>query len=138
MIRSLLETACGDASLADRLRCVAAATPGLGLLVLHGSRARGEAHDRSDWDFAYLAGGDFDQSALGTELVRAIGVERVDLANLVRASALLRYRCARDGIVVFAAAPDAFDRFRLEALAFWLDMAPILRSEYERRLETLE
>lgn len=33
---------------------LAATMPGLGLLVLHGSRARGDAHQRSDWDFAYL------------------------------------------------------------------------------------
>lgn len=138
MARVPLETACKDAALASRLRAAAAAMPGLALLVLHGSRARGDAHAGSDWDFARLARDDFDDAALRANLVRALGVESIDLADLSRASALLRHRCARDGIVVFAARPDTFERFQLESLAFWLDMAPILRAEYERRLERID
>ena len=37
------------------LRQVAARQSGLQLLVLFGSRARGEATARSDWDLGYLA-----------------------------------------------------------------------------------
>jgi predicted nucleotidyltransferase len=46
------------------VRAVAEATRGMTLLVLHGSRARGDAREGSDWDFAYLAGAEMDELAL--------------------------------------------------------------------------
>jgi len=45
-------------------------------------------------------------------------------------------RCG-DGRTIFERAPQRVERFRLEAIAYWLDMAPIIRAEYEARLEKL-
>lgn len=137
MDRSSPDEASADSALLRRLAAVAAVAPGLELLVLHGSRARGEAHSASDWDLAYLADASFDPAALVARLVAAVGSERVDLADLSRASGLLRYRCSRDGVIVYERDAGAFERFQLRAIAFWLDMAPIVRAELEAQLERL-
>ncbi|HSF42194.1 MAG TPA: nucleotidyltransferase domain-containing protein, partial [Thermoanaerobaculia bacterium] len=48
----------------DRISELARQSPGLHLLILFGSRARGDDHLGSDWDFGYLAGADFDPDDL--------------------------------------------------------------------------
>lgn len=105
------------------------------MLVLHGSRARNEAHAQSDWDFAYEADAAFDADALLAALADALQVDRIDLADLDRAGALLRHRVARDGVVVFERTPGRFDRFWLNAVDTWCDLAPVLEPLYARVLE---
>lgn len=56
----------------DAIRRVAPAFPGLSLLVLHGSRARGDAHALSDWDVAYEWTGGFDPDALLATLIAPV------------------------------------------------------------------
>jgi predicted nucleotidyltransferase len=125
-----------DPALRDRL-AAAAMLPGLDLLVLFGSRARGDAHAASDWDFAYLGTGELDADALVGALTRATGSDAVDIVDLARAGGLLRYRVARDGQVVVEKRPDAFERFWLDAVTFWCDAAPVLGPAYEGVLERL-
>jgi predicted nucleotidyltransferase len=110
----------------------------LDLLVLHGSRARGEATARSDWDFAYLAGAGFDLAALIADLSHALAVDRVDLAGLSRSSAVLRYRAARDGVLVFERRSGLFDQFAIEAASFWCDVRGIVRDAYRTFLDELD
>ena len=121
------------------LRERASRMPGLTLLLLHGSRGRGDARVDSDWDFAFLVDGSapFDPDDLLALVAEAIGADRIDLADLSSASALLRYRAARDGVVVFEREPGRFQRFWLEAVDTWCDLAPILAPLYEHTLETL-
>ena len=76
-------------SLSEPVVTQVAGLPGLRLLVLHGSRARGQAHAGSDWDFAYLADPGFDADELLMRLVEGIGADRVDLADLGRAGEAL-------------------------------------------------
>jgi len=113
---------------------LARAAPGLELLVLFGSRARGDAYDGSDWDFAYLGTGEFDPDAFLARLVPLLGAERVDLVDLARANGLLRYRVAGEGKVLHEAASDLFARFWLEAVTFWCDVEPVLHSAYDEVL----
>lgn len=111
---------------------LAADAPGLALLVLHGSRARGDARADSDWDLAYLADGRFDPDAFLADVVLALGTDRVDLTRLRGgASGLFRFRVARDGQPLFEAEDGAFARFWFEAVSFWCDAGPILRRGYE-------
>lgn len=126
-----------DLDVLARVRDLAARVPGLELLVLFGSRARGDVHGRSDWDFGYVAGPGVDLSGLLATLVEITGHERVDLVDLRRASGVLRYRAARDGLVIFELHAGLANRFRLEAAHFWCDMAPILRPAYEDVLARL-
>lgn len=122
----------------ERLTAAVRAVPGLKLLVLHGSRARGTSHDLSDWDFAYLGDAALDPDGLLATLNESLGTDAVDLADLAEGSALLRFRVARDGIVVHEATPGTFDTFRLDAIHTWCDMEPVLTPLYDRVLEDLK
>ena len=113
-------------------------TPGLELLMVFGSRGRGDAHARSDWDLGYLASDEVDPATLMGAVVEIIGSDRVDLVDLAHASGLLRYRAARDGHVVYEARPRLAERFRLEAAQFWCDAAPVLQRGYDEVLAELK
>lgn len=108
---------------------------GLDLLVLFGSRSRGD--DTASSDFGYLGRAPFEADRLLTGLVKVLGTERVDLANLERASGLLRFRAARDGRPIFEAEPGTFARFWFDTVSFWCDAEPVLRAGYEDVLERL-
>lgn len=114
-----------------------AGLPGLRLLVLHGSRAKGQAHARSDWDFAYLSDPDFDVDGLLMVLVEEVGADEVDLADLGRVGALLRQRVASDGVLVYERRSGEFQRFQIEASRVWCDLAPVLDLVYRGVLEAL-
>ncbi|NQW04699.1 MAG: hypothetical protein HQ485_11805 [Acidobacteria bacterium] len=64
-------------------------------------------------------------------------VDRIDLLDLERAGALLRHRVALDGIVLFERDPAQFDRFQIDAVHTWCDLAPILEPHYARVLDGL-
>ena len=121
----------------DQIARIAKTSPHLELLVLHGSRARGDAHARSDWDFAFIGAPGFDADDLLARLAEAVRTDVLDLANLNRASGLLRFNVASSGFAVFESAPGAFDQFRLNAISAWLDMAGALGPAYDDRLERL-
>lgn len=112
--------------------------PGLELLMLYGSRARGDAHSASDWDFGYLGTDELDAAALVGRIVETVGHDRVDLADLRRASGLLRYRAARDGQAIFEARSRLAEQFCLEAADFWCDAAPVLERAYGEVLAELK
>ena len=121
----------------DVLAATARATPGLDLLILFGSRARGSVRTGADWDFGYLADEAADVPALLAALVEALHDDRVDLVDLRRASGLLRYRAACDARLVHESTADLFDSYRLEAARFWCDNAPIFKPGYDEILESL-
>lgn len=123
-------------SLAEVAR-LATRAPGLRLLVLHGSRGRGEAHELSDWDFAYEGDTSFDADAFLAALATALRADRIDLVDLDRSGALLRHRVARDGVCLFEHQERAFERFQIDAASTWCDLAPVLEPEYARVLENL-
>lgn len=119
------------------LRAIADSTSGLLLLVLHGSRARGDAHDGSDWDFAYLAQPDCDVIGLSGALSEALETDEIDLVDLARASGLLRYRVAAEGKLVFERRTHEYEAFVLDALRFWFDAGPTIMAAQEAVLERL-
>jgi predicted nucleotidyltransferase len=125
-----------ETALPDALE-LARALPKLRLLALHGSRARGDAHALSDWDFAYLADDGFDELDLRSRLARILGTDAVDVADLARAGGLLRYRVARAGRPLFEREPGEFEGFALRAITFWLDVEVVLRPAYGAVLENL-
>ncbi len=111
----------------EALSAAAARHPGLQVLVLHGSRARGEARAGSDWDLACLGSDELDLGALHVTAVSALGTDAVDLVDLERASALLRFRAARDGRCLFEDRAGRHLDFVLAATHFWCDAGPIIR-----------
>jgi predicted nucleotidyltransferase len=121
------------ARLHDDLRHAA----GLRLLVLYGSRARGDAHEGSDWDFGFLANARFDADGLLALLAERLNADGIDLTDLNRAGALLRHRVARDAVVVFEGEPGTFERYWIDAVTTWCDMEPVLARAYGGALERL-
>lgn len=119
------------------LRQKAAEAEGLQLLVLHGSRARGDGREDSDWDLAYLGSPDFDPDDFLARLVVALGTDRVDLARLDGAGGLFRYRVAADGQVIYESESGLFERFWMAAVTFWCEAEPILKKAYQVRLTRL-
>ena len=126
-----------EAEAIEALRRLASASPGLRLLVLFGSRARGTAHARSDWDLAYQADRVFDPDALLAQSAEVLGADRIDLADLDRASARLKHRVASDGKALFEHTPHAFKQFQIDAWITWCDLEPVLGPAYARALERL-
>jgi predicted nucleotidyltransferase len=118
------------------------ATAGVGVLVLHGSRARGDAGPAADWDLAYLTDDRLDApppdpSALVAAATGLLGTDAVDLVDLATASALLRFRAARDGVLLLETRDGAFLDFRLEAVRFWCDAGPVIRAAQDDVLASL-
>lgn len=121
----------------DAISALLARRPGVLLAVLHGSRARGDGGPASDWDIGVVTDGGVDLAALTADLASALGTDAVDVVDLGRASALLRYRAARDGVALLERAPDAFLEFRVEATRFWCDAGLVVRAAQERVLADL-
>jgi predicted nucleotidyltransferase len=121
----------------DSLEGLARSTPDLDLLLLYGSRARGDSRAQSDWDFGYVGGPQLDAAGLLAGIVEVIRDDRVDLVNLATAGALLRYRSARDGVVLYESRPRLGEQFRLDAADFWCDAQPVLQRGYQAALERI-
>lgn len=127
-----------DDGLVSVLAEVASKQRGLSLLLLYGSRARGDAASTSDWDLGYLADDRFDPDGMLADLVAPLGTERVDLVDLDRAAGLLRYRAVRDGVPVFERRAGVFAEFWFEAVSFWCDASPVLHAGYADILAELD
>ena len=124
-------------TLDEGIAAMAARHPGLRLLLLFGSQARGDVAPGSDWDLGYQATADVDPASLLADLVGLLGTDRIDLVDLDRASAQLRFRAAGEGRVLYQADPGNFPRFWTAAVSFWCDAGPLLRAGYEDVLARL-
>ena len=118
------------------LQRVAQRHPQVRLLVLLGSRARGDEHSASDWDLGVLADAGLDLPRLSSDVVLALGTEDVDVVDLATASAVLRRDAAAHGRPVFEREPGAFLDFSVEAALFWCDIEPVVREAHAAVLET--
>lgn len=126
----------GPAEIAAALAAAPSAA-GIRLAVLHGSRARGDAGPHSDWDVGVLATPDADLTAFVAALTQVLGTDAVDVVDLERASALLRFRAARDGVVLLEREAELFVRFRIAAVSFWCDAGPVIRAAQDDVLAAL-
>jgi uncharacterized protein len=103
--------------------------PYLKLLVLFGSRARGDNYDEtSDWDFGLLFDEDLRQQyerVNGQNCYRSwailqnsldLGDDEMDWIDLKGASELLAHAIARDGVVIYEHEPGLFTEFRQKNL----------------------
>ncbi len=102
--------------------------PYLKLLVLFGSRARGDNFPSSDWDFALLfdeelrqqyepsGGWNCYRSWVVLQRVLGLGDDEMDWIDLKNASDLLAHKIARDGVVIYESEAGLFEQFRQESL----------------------
>ena len=118
--------------------------PYLKLLVLFGSRARGDAYDRSDWDFAYLCDEDARKVAIADrdygllevhnaiEDCFAIGGEYMDVVDVKRCSAMIAHYVARDGLLLYERNLGTFEQFAKQSLMSELKLKALQRSLREK------
>lgn len=63
--------------------------------------------------------------------------DKLDLVNLSRVNGLLRYRCAKDAVVIYDRTGNEFNHFWNQAVDFWCDAGSIIRAEYDALLADL-
>jgi len=106
--------------------------PYLKMLVLFGSRARGDIHANSDWDFAALYDEQLrEDSCRGFAWFEVPGIisqifnlnsDKIDVVELHRASPLIAHFIARDGKLLYEKEPGEFDKFKRKALMSDVEM----------------
>ncbi len=120
--------------------------PYLKMLVLFGSRATGNTHAKSDWDFAVLYDEDkrnyytkdnpgalFELPILIGEVLQ-INSDQIDIVELNHCSWLVSHFVARDGILIFEKDSGGFEYFRLTSLRDELELKKF-RQEQHRLVE---
>lgn len=91
----------------------------LALVILFGSRARGDAFKGSDIDIAYSSIKPMDlreENEMAVELHEIFKTSDVDIANIANASPLLLRLITRDGIALYEAKESVFNELYLYAL----------------------
>lgn len=117
--------------------------PYLKMLVLFGSRATGEIHVNSDWDFATLydeeirktlISNPFDWFEVSTIISQLLEIpdNKVDVVELSDYSTIIAHFIARDGILLYEKESGEFDKFRRKALKSDLEMKEISKSLREK------
>lgn len=107
--------------------------PEVQMVVLFGSRAKGQERAKSDWDIGVLARvgcyEGFAQFKLQSELseILSIPFDRIDLVNLRYCSPLLGFAIARDGKVLYQETSITFTRFQVKASKMYADTAKFRR-----------
>ena len=113
--------------------------PYLKLLVLFGSRAKGDAYERSDWDFAFLCDEEQRKVAIADEPYGflevhsalehyfEIGGEYMDVVDLTRCSQLIAHHVARDGQLLYEQEIGIFEHFCKQALMNELELKALQR-----------
>lgn len=137
--------------LADSIPQILEQAPYLTLLVLFGSRARGDADSGSDWDFAFLCDeeqrkqyetGGFDSFRMWGILQDAYDLldDQIDVIEMKRCSELMAHYLAQDGIVIYERNPGSFEDFKSIHFKSPQEMKAFekaLREESKRKLEGL-
>jgi uncharacterized protein len=119
--------------------------PYLKLLILFGSRARGDNYEDSDWDFAMLfdenlrqqyelGGGDRYRSWILLQQLFDLGDDEMDWIDLKGASELLAHTIARDGVVLYEHEPGLFAEFHQKTL-LGKQQLKIIRQQQQIELE---
>jgi uncharacterized protein len=102
--------------------------PYLKMLILFGSRARGDTHAKSDWDFAALYDEKLREESCNNRgfawfevpgilgQVFEINSDEIDVVELHRCSSLIAHFVARDGILLHETESGQFEAFKQQSL----------------------
>jgi len=104
------------------------------MAVLFGSRARGDAHENSDYDIAIDLAKQSTLLDLGEVMATITGItgkkaDLVDLAGLSSRDPLLAYKIARDGIPLVERTRDLFLAFKNDACTRYFDIQGFLATQ---------
>lgn len=123
--------------------------PYLKLLVLFGSRARGDHDVKSDWDFAFIcdeelrqqyekSGWDYCRIWGILQQVYKLGDDQIDAIDMRKCSDVLAHNIANDGKLLYELEPGEFERFRQQKLMS-KDQLKALRQQQRQEIQaTLE
>ncbi|MGI0479387.1 type VII toxin-antitoxin system MntA family adenylyltransferase antitoxin [Geminocystis sp. CENA526] len=102
--------------------------PYIKMIILFGSRARGDIHDRSDWDFAISydreivektmknkASGWFAYSVDLNDIFE-LKTDRIDIVDLNVCSDFIAHYIARDGVLIYEKNKGEFEDFKQQKL----------------------
>ena len=124
-----------DHPIAAKLQSALTVRPDIELAVLFGSAARQQMRTDSDVDVGFVPTTTAmtlrEELDLQAELGKACG-RVVDLVRLDTATTLLRWRAAREGVLIRAHPPTAWSRFRARAAIEHADFGPALERGAER------
>ncbi len=137
------------ATLKAASQTLASTHPHLKLLVLFGSRARGEDDPSSDWDFAFLTNADSSTNRQpfwfpGSDLlhpltnVLQISDEKIDIVDLSTCSDILAHFVARDGQVIYEKTLGEFADFQHHALKTKAELKQFRQAQREKVLQALQ
>jgi predicted nucleotidyltransferase len=97
--------------------------PSLEMLIIFGSRARGNTHVNSDWDFAILYNQQqqMENRYLSLEVYDILSdvlriSDDIDVINLSSCSLLIAHAVARDGKVLYEKKSGLFESFQSKSL----------------------
>lgn len=102
---------------------------GISLLVLFGSKARGDSRLSSDADVAYLSDAPLslmDEARLVGELSAAMQ-RPVDLVNIALASPLLEYNIFKDGKPLYEKDRGLFEDYLARSLRIYEETKPLFQ-----------
>jgi predicted nucleotidyltransferase len=120
--------------------------PTLKLLILFGSRARGDHAPSSDWDIAYLCEPSpakeepwFPRADLLLTLSEHshIPSNRLDLIDLSTCSDILAHVVAQEGQLIYEREPGEFERFRQQSLKAPAELKQYRQTQREKVLQAL-
>ena len=106
----------------------------LRFIVLFGSQAKGKGHIKSDIDIGFLFDAPSDVLELTNNVTRLLRIENVDVVDLGRASPLLKYAVAKNGVLLYEREPGLFTRFFSLSYRMYVDTKK-LREARDRRIE---
>jgi len=124
--------------------------PYLKMLVLFGSRARGDTHAKSDWDFAALFDEELRKIHITNntwkllEVPQIIGEvfnlnsDQIDVVELNNCSHIITHFVAKDGKLIYEKEQGEFERFRQKALKSEIEIKAIRKSLRQKVEENLQ
>lgn len=133
-------------SLTDASTHIAEQQSTLKLLILFGSRARGDHNSSSDWDIAFLSASDSENPSYwfpGADLLQTLSecgqipCDRIDLIDMSTCSEMLAHFVAQEGQLIYERKPGEFERFRQQALKDPTELKQFRQTQREKVLQAL-
>lgn len=121
--------------------------PTLKLLILFGSRARGDHAPSSDWDIAYLSDPSPENPSAwfpGAGLLETLSTQshissdRIDLIDLSTCSEILAHFVAQEGQLIYERDPGEFEHFRQRSLKGPAELKQFRQTQRDKVLQALE
>lgn len=94
---------------------------GLRLILLFGSAVSGKIHKQSDIDLAFLFERQVDILLLTNTIIRLLRTDNIDVVDLGKASPLLKFSAAKNGVPVYEREDGLFNQFYSLAFRMYVD-----------------